>query len=182
MARTRSGPKTFAGAVIGGARAFAKAVGGGAINLRGRYQRGKTIIVKGGTGVSMQLPEEPQTAGPSDAFAAPFVMSRETRRTLFLQEVAEKKERVEKSEHMLLLALQMNRLYGPRGIIKERIYHRMRHYPTFAPYYEKKLAQLQAIPPTLKEKPRLLDFVDDMNAELDAWTFTPDVVEEGMDV
>lgn len=185
MARTRSGPKTYAGAIVGGARAFAKAVSGSALNLRGRYQRGKTIVVKGGSGASSWPREGPlpsPTTGPSDAFAAPFVMSRETRRTLFLQELQEKKERVEKSEHMLLLALELNRLYGPRGIIKERIYHRMRHYPTFAPYYEKRLKELQAIPPTLKEKQRMLDFVDMMNAELDAWTFTPDVVEEGMDV
>jgi hypothetical protein len=166
MAPTRSRGK-FARAVLGGARTFAKAVGGGALNLRGRYQRAKAVVVR---------------SGPSDAFATPFVMSRETRRTLFLQELQEKKESVEKSEHMLLLALELNRLYGPRGIIKERIYHRMKHYPTFRPYYEKKLAQLQAIPPTLKEKPRMLEFVDAMNAELDAWTFTPDVVEEGMEV
>lgn len=166
MARTRSRGK-FARAIVGGARAFAKAVGGSALNLRGRYQRAKPVVVK---------------SGPSDAFAAPFVMSRETRRTLFLHEVQEKKERVEKSEHTLLLSLEMNRLYGPRGIIKERILHRMRNYPTFAPYYEKRLKELQAIPPTLKEKQRMLDFVDNMNAELDAWTFTPDVVEEGMEV
>lgn len=185
MARTRSGPKTFTGVIVGGARAFAKAVSGSALNLRGRYQRGKTIVVKGGTGASMRHHEKPlaqTTAGPSDAFAAPFVMSRETRRTLFLQELKEKKEYVEKSEHILLLALELNRIYGPRGIIKERILHRMRYYPTFAPYYEKKLAELQAIPPTLKEKPRLQEFVDAMNAELDAWTFTPERVEEGMQV
>ena len=166
MTRTRSRGK-FVCAVVGGARAFAKAVGGSALNLGGKYVRAKPVVVK---------------SGPSDAFAAPFVMSRETRRALFLQELQEKKERVKKSEHMLLLALELNRLYGPRGIIKERILHRMKHYPTFAPYYEKKLAELQAIPPTLKDKPRLLDFVDTMNAELDSWTFTPDRVEEGMGV
>jgi hypothetical protein len=135
-----------------------------ALNFVGKYSCKKPIIVK---------------SSIADDFTSPFLMSRDHKRKLFLQAHEKKMEQCMMEEEATLLKYHCIPMYGPRALLKCRIYNRMKYYPSFRPYYEERLAQLQAIPASLKYKQRLLEFVDVMNAELDAWTFRPTVVEEG---
>lgn len=138
--------------------------------------------------------------GPAPAFTVPFVMSKmdkerlvlaelmaaveyvqeANRRVIFLQREAVKKAQVEAEEKAAIERLSMYSNYGRRGLINARFRVRGRHYPTFAPYFEERLARLTSLNTQPKRVAEKEAYMDELEAELDSWTFTPDIVEEGV--
>jgi hypothetical protein len=149
-----------------------------ALNLHGHHVRTlKPVVVT--------------RSGPAPAFTKPFVMSKmdqelvelaelveavehvqgANRRVLFLQREAVKKAQVEAEEKALMERLSTYPTYGRRGLINARFRLRGRYYPTFAPYFEKRvglLTTLNAQPKRVAEKEA---YMDELEAELDSWTF-----------
>ncbi len=169
------------GSVRGGAVAsglFAANVRSG-LNLYGRFQRGTPVVVK--------------RDGPSPAFAQPFTMSARDRaliataelaaaegagridkskkRELFLHREAAKKAQVQEEENALIERLSSHPMYGRRGIINARFRLRGRYYPTFAPYFEERIARLTALMGHQKWAEEKDAYMDELEKELDSWTF-----------
>lgn len=151
-----------------------------ALNLHGHHVRTlKPVVVT--------------RSGPAPAFAVPFVMSKmdqelvalteavehvqgANRRVLFLQREAVKKAQVEAEEKALVERLSTHPMYGRRGLINARFRLRGQHYPTFAPYFEKRVGLLTTLNSQPKRVAEKEAYMDELEAELDSWTFKPALI------
>jgi hypothetical protein len=93
------------------------------------------------------------------------------RQARFLYREAAKKARVEEEEKELVKRLSGHPTYGRRGIINARFRLRGRYYPTFAPYFERQIAQLTALNTQPKRVAEKEAYMDELEQELDSWTF-----------
>ena len=132
-----------------------------------RYVRAKAIHIK--------------PVGPRPAFMEPFVMSKEDRRKLFHMRVDQKKSMCVEAEKRAVHAILQNKKCGQWTIVRERIYTRMKYYPTFTSYYHQKVLQMDDFWPRTSTNKDMNEFLEKMTDELNAWTFTPDVVAYGVE-
>ncbi len=119
--------------------------------------------------------------GPRPAFMEPFVMSKEDRRKLFQMRVEQKKMMCVEAENRAIHAILQEKKYGQWTIVRQRIFTRMKYYPTFTSYYHQKVVQMDHFWPRTSTNKGMNEFLEKMVAELDAWTFTPDVVAYGVE-
>ena len=131
------------------------------------FVRAKTVHVK--------------PVGPRPAFMEPFVMSKEDRRKLFQMRVHQKKMMCVEAEKRTVHAILQQKKYGQWTIVRQRIFTRMKYYPTFTSYYHQKVIQMDHFWPRTSTNKGMNEFLEKMVAELDAWTFTPDVVAYGVE-
>ena len=117
--------------------------------------------------------------GPRPAFMEPFVMSKEDRHKLFHMRVKRKKIMCVEAEKRATYPIIQDKKYGQWTIVRERIFTRMKFYPTFTSYYHQKVVQMDEFWPRTSKNKRMNEFLEKMTAELDAWTFTPERVAYG---
>jgi hypothetical protein len=161
MARTRSRGRFTSGPIRGGAMNVIK------------YSRASSVRKP----IVVSNPVIP--SGPSPAFAAAFVPTKQDRRTLFRMEQETKMVQCMNAEQNRLEVLSARPMYGPRAFLKERLQIRAQFYPTFRPYLMRHYDVLNSIPYTPNARTELNAYMEKVKKELDAWTFTPDRVEEG---
>jgi hypothetical protein len=117
--------------------------------------------------------------GPRPAFMEPFVMSKEDKRKLFHMRVDRKKSMCVEAEKRAVNAILQEKKYGQWTIVRERIFTRMKYYPTFTSYYHQKVVEMDDFWPRTQKNTRMNEFLEKMTAELNAWTFTPDIIAYG---
>lgn len=117
--------------------------------------------------------------GPRPEFMEPFVMSKEDRRKLFHMRVDQKKSMCVEAEKRAVNTILQNKNCGQWTIVRERIYTRMKYYPTFTSYYHQKVIEMEDFWPRTSTNRDMNEFLEKMTDELNAWTFTPNVIAYG---